>query len=307
MYQLGDTFVYVNCPEVKVRAREVPTCSQQLPVYQEDQPRYLEPVTHILTNHAIPAPCQPLLPRPFVTTAQLWIAQSPGLHTVPSPRELTPSTDDPTQPIDLSTDVGVYSNSQAQMSFDSLAYDGFHQALVSSISASVCQQHNPGLPCPPSSPQTQDYFRSITHLPTVQGAVKNYLSRFLKFLNVFGEACSIMIVAYIFLGILKSILTYICNLTILIRRHKSWTRSICCKAIPAVFLYTHHHPPPDPEPESELATPILRQPSTNPHCSYYPTLDLEVTEPMDISPALPRKHPGPVPDNHHSAKRFRDK
>ena len=307
MYQLGDTFIYITCPEIQVRAREVDTCSQQFPVYQGEKPRYLEPVTHILTNHYVSAPCQPLLPRPFLTTESVWIAQSPSLHTVPSPRELTASAPDPTQPIDLSTDVGVYSNLQAQMSFDSLNYEGFHQALMSSITTSVCRQHNPDLPCPTTSPQTQDYFESLTHVPTVQGAMKNYLSRFMKFLNIFGEVCSITVVIYILLGVLRTIVTYLCSLTILIRRHRNCNLVVCCKAIPEIFLYTHHHPPtPDPDPEPSMNTPIL-QPPTNPHHSYYPTLDLEVTEPMDISSPPQRKHSGPMPDDYPCAKRFRDK
>lgn len=81
----GEVVYTYQCRPVEVYARNMPDCYQALPVIHEGQARFIEPLTHLITEFGIKQPCSSKFNPKYQLANGDWVQATPGIAPAKDP------------------------------------------------------------------------------------------------------------------------------------------------------------------------------------------------------------------------------
>jgi hypothetical protein len=186
----GETIFTFQCEAITVKPRRSTVCTKELAVITSDgAPRYMQPVTRVLSDHPTVAPCSALMPAKYETDQGVWIAATPALSVVAAPS--VPANSNHLFEVnhtDMSTG-GLYTTEQLTKFGQLLNYPKITAAVTDSVLHQICVDNQHTL--------CQDLRQGLGEgHPLAMSPIFNFRHRFITFLHNFGEAAAILVALY---------------------------------------------------------------------------------------------------------------
>lgn len=138
----GEVVHVVKCAPVEVNlATDLQECYENLPVYHNEELRFLTPKTRILIKNGIQVKCNPLLPSYFKIGKQ-WISLGPTVRKVDEPKSLEPDIRDNFtlgRLINVAT-AGIYSQQDLENFIQRLLFPIEKQSLLNSVARAMVNE-----------------------------------------------------------------------------------------------------------------------------------------------------------------------
>jgi len=201
---LGEVMYSFSCQQVQVTPRPTEVCFKELPVYLGREEKYLTPLTRILVDHGTRVPCSALMPAKFKTNQGPWMAATPDLQVVATPKHMEqPILADPEEHVDMS-EGGLYTSTQLEDFTRLVTYPKVRKAVKHNMISSVCTNNKHKL--------CQDFNQAFgTVKPADVVSVFNLRSTILGYIHDFGEAAAAVIGVYVIVRAVMFVATAIVN------------------------------------------------------------------------------------------------
>jgi hypothetical protein len=187
----GETIFTFRCKPTTVKPRATKVCTKELAVATLDgMPRYLQPITRVLSDHPTVTPCSALMPAKYETDQGVWISATPILTVVSAPVKLLKRSHMfQLNHTDMTTG-GLYTNEQLVKFGELLNYPKVTAAVKDSVLHQICVDNDHVL--------CQDLRErlGVDH-PLALSPIFNFRHNIIEFLHRFGETAAILVAIYI--------------------------------------------------------------------------------------------------------------
>ena len=108
----GSVAYIINCSPVNVTTRELGHCTQEIPVFYNEEPLFVDPITRVIQDNYTHVPCSAVAPIMWDIN-DVWICSTPKRAPCNAPRLLKPMTHNFNSTADMQTlGKGLYSKEQ---------------------------------------------------------------------------------------------------------------------------------------------------------------------------------------------------
>ena len=139
---LGEVMYHFSCQLVNSTPRTMKVCFKELPVYLGRQEKYLTPLLRVLVDYGTRVPCSALKPGKFKTSQGPWIAATPDLQVVATPKNLEQQVvSDHRQHVDMS-EGGLNTSAQLEDFTRLVTYPKVRKAVKHNMIDTVCTSNS---------------------------------------------------------------------------------------------------------------------------------------------------------------------
>ena len=213
----GEIEYSMYCPEVRVTTRESDDCHEDIKIYYNGQPKFLNG-ERLIVDHSPTIACNRVLPRGFRSVTGDWITQVPRTIVMKEPLSYHSNGAWAMERHDhhqnLAGDVGAYSVKELQESWREMQYPAFRKLVATRLATTICHRTETG-----KCPQGGLALRDLINEEPLHTMMKSVWSTLYEDILLFGSISAAVLGVYVVLKILAGIITYVTNLLFLVPVH----------------------------------------------------------------------------------------